>query len=154
LKIDKYTLGLAGEFAVASELCKRNVYAQLTLGLRKRTDILVETDNKFLRIQVKAKQGREWPAIRGVEGEDILIFVDFAGKTSTERPDFFLLSSEDWLNLINNKLKKYIDDGSVKVDERGVPIWNDGYIGDSIRPIHLKEYHERWDKILNLLRSP
>jgi len=62
MKIPKDTLGLAAEFAVASELCRRNIYAQLTLGLRKRTDILVETERGMLRIQVKGKQGREWPA--------------------------------------------------------------------------------------------
>jgi len=35
MKIDRHTLGLSAEFAVASELCRRNIYAQLTLGLRK-----------------------------------------------------------------------------------------------------------------------
>jgi hypothetical protein len=33
--IAKDTLGLAGEFAAASELCRRGIYAQLTLGNRK-----------------------------------------------------------------------------------------------------------------------
>ena len=41
MKIDKSILGVAGEFAVASELCKRNIYAQLTLGNQKRVDLLV-----------------------------------------------------------------------------------------------------------------
>jgi hypothetical protein len=151
LKIDKHTLGLAAEFAVASELCKRNIYAQLTLGLRKRTDILVETDDNFLRIQVKAKQGREWPGVKGVEGEDILILVDFAEKTELERPDFFILTSTDWKKLIKIILKKYIDDGSVKIDEKWVPIWEDSYKGVGLKPEHLKKYHERWDKILKSL---
>jgi hypothetical protein len=39
--ISRNTLGLAAEFAVASELCRRNVYAQLTLGHQKRTDLLI-----------------------------------------------------------------------------------------------------------------
>jgi hypothetical protein len=41
--IEKEYLGLEAEFAVASELCRRDMYAQLTLGRRKRTDLLVET---------------------------------------------------------------------------------------------------------------
>ena len=151
LKIDKHTLGLAAEFAVASELCKRNIYAQLTLGPHKRTDILVETDDKLLRIQVKAKQGTEWPGVKGVEGEDILILVDFAKKAELERPDFFILSSTDWKNLLNKILKEYIDDGSVKIDEKVVPIWSDGYKGTGLKPKVLEKYHERWDKILKRL---
>ena len=59
-------LGLAAEFAVASELCRRNVYAQLTLGMRRRVDILVETESGMLRIQVKAKQRRVWPSCIGM----------------------------------------------------------------------------------------
>ena len=33
MKIEKSILGVAGEFAVAAELCRRNIYAQLTLGV-------------------------------------------------------------------------------------------------------------------------
>ncbi len=36
-------VNMAGEYAVASELCRRNLYAQVTLGKQKRTDILVYT---------------------------------------------------------------------------------------------------------------
>jgi hypothetical protein len=34
-------IGLAGEYAVAAELCRRGFYAQLTLGHHKKTDLLV-----------------------------------------------------------------------------------------------------------------
>lgn len=50
MKMDKDILGLSVEYAVASELCRRELYAQLTLGPRKRTDILLETDESMLRI--------------------------------------------------------------------------------------------------------
>jgi hypothetical protein len=69
MEIAKETLGLAGEFAVASELCKRGIYAQLTLGNRKSTDLLVDVeDGGMVRVQVKSKQGNEWPACKGVVG--------------------------------------------------------------------------------------
>jgi hypothetical protein len=42
VKLSKESVGLAGEYAVASELCRRGHYAQLTLGSHKKTDILVE----------------------------------------------------------------------------------------------------------------
>ena len=40
-KIDKTILGVAGEYYVAAELGRRNVYAQLTLGNQKRVDLLI-----------------------------------------------------------------------------------------------------------------
>lgn len=44
MKMSKELVGLSGEYAVASELCRRGVYAQLTLGHHKRTDLLVLVD--------------------------------------------------------------------------------------------------------------
>jgi hypothetical protein len=149
MKIEKHTLGLAAEYAVAAELCKRDIYAQLTLGLRKRTDILAETEKGFLRMQVKAKQGREWPGVKGVYGEDILILVDFEKKEELERPDFYILTSEDWNKLIHKILKNDIAQGYVIIDEHGVPIWNHPYKGMGIRPDNLTKYKERWNKIIN-----
>jgi hypothetical protein len=71
--------------------------AQLTLGNRKRTDLLVEDDRGMLRIQVKSKQGREWPGVKGIFGNDIvLVFVDFQYKDTHERPDFYVMTSDDW----------------------------------------------------------
>src|SRR5438876_5198991 len=98
MAIARDTLGLAGEFAAASELCRRGVYAQLTLGNRKRTDLLVDADaGTMLRIQVKAKQGREWPGVRGIYGESIaLVLVDYERRNPSERPDFYVLFPKDW----------------------------------------------------------
>jgi hypothetical protein len=71
---DKAILGVAGEFAVAAELCRRNLYAQLTLGHQKRTDLLVfGQSGQMCRIEVKAKQGRDWPNCRGVSGAGVFI---------------------------------------------------------------------------------
>ena len=55
-KLSSELLSLAGEYAVASELCRRGLYSQLTLGHHKRTDILIETELKMFRIQVKANR--------------------------------------------------------------------------------------------------
>ena len=73
----RQNLGLAAEYAVASELCRRNIYAQLTLGLRKSTDILVATEKTMLKIQVKGRRKGNWQRIKGIYREDMfLIFVD------------------------------------------------------------------------------
>src|SRR5712692_3635123 len=98
MKVEKSILGIAGEFAVAAELCRRNVYAQLTLGNQKRVDLLtLSRSGIFLKIEVKAKQGPSWPSVKGLSpGEAFLVFVDFADRRDTDRPDFYILSSDDW----------------------------------------------------------
>ena len=44
-------VGLAGEYAVASELCKRGFYAQLTLGNHKKQIFLLRAERKYLEFQ-------------------------------------------------------------------------------------------------------
>jgi hypothetical protein len=155
MKLSKDILGLAAEFAVASELCRRNIYAQLTLGLRRRTDILVETEVGMLRIQVKGKQGREWPGCKGIYGKDIvLVFVDFETKKENERPDFYILTVEDWKELIKKELIQTgkVARGEVTIDERNMPTWKkEGYQGMGITPERIKEHQEKWDKIANMV---
>ena len=96
MKIARSTIGLAAEFAVASELGRRNIYAQPTFGHQKRTDLLIfGKDNELLKVEVKGKQGREWPNCKGIYGRNvILVFVDFAGKSEFERPDFYILDAK------------------------------------------------------------
>lgn len=76
------TLGIAAEYAVASELCRRGIYAQLTLGHQKKTDLLVFFESgQLARIEVKAKQGREWPNCKGISRSDTyLVFVGWGSE--------------------------------------------------------------------------
>ncbi len=91
--ISKENIGLAGEYAVASELCKRGFYAQLTLGNHKKTDILVEDNKIFFRVSVKSKQGTQWPSVKGIwQKGDLIVFVDFKGKEASNRPDYYVLT--------------------------------------------------------------
>ena len=159
MAIQRDTLSLAAEFAVASELCRRNIYAQLTLGLRKRTDILVETENGMLRIQVKGKQKQWWPGCKGIYGDGIvLIFVDFENKKETERPDFYILTVDDWKETIWTVLADEILSGEITIDEKNMPFWASGeggeYKGTGIKPEMIKKYKEQWDKIRKMVGGP
>jgi len=146
-KISKETLSLAGEFAVASELCRRGIYAQLTLGLRKRTDLLVETDTAMLRIQVKAKQGRNWPYCKGIFGENmLLIFVDYKNKELEQRPDFYILTSSDWESYVKWWFSDEISEGKVVLDNQNCPI-GERYKGSNVSPRNITQHKECWDKI-------
>ena len=80
--MDKDKVGIAAEFAVASELARRNIYAQPTFGHLKRTDLLILANSgSLLRIEAKGKQGSQWPNCKGIsDSKSILVLVDFAKK--------------------------------------------------------------------------
>ena len=162
--MDKSNLGLAGEFAVASELCRRDVYAQPTFGNQKRLDLLaLVSSSRHIRIEVKAKQKGEWPSCKGISGENVfLVFVDFAGKSDTERPDFYVLSSNDWRQVVERELErlkqKYPDQRSTigKIgddDENVLTLWDKVdpsrkcYEGCVVKPESIQTYKDAWDKI-------
>lgn len=150
MEIAKGTLGLAGEFAVASELCKRGIYAQLTLGNRKSTDLLLDVeDGGMLRVQVKSKQGHEWPACKGVAcgKPEVLVLVDFQKKADDQRPDFYILTGEDWKNVIDPILQS--GEGTMK---DGHFEYKDGFKGLNVSPRMVQEYGEQWDKIRAMLK--
>jgi hypothetical protein len=150
--MNRESLGLAGEYAVASELCKRGFYAQLTLGNHKKTDLLVETEDKLFRVSVKAKRGYEWPSVKGIWAKgDIIVFVDFKGKDDLERPNFYVLGVEEWLKLIKIIRKEKV--GS-KIDKKTNTVFWDpwsktskGWRGCSIRVKHVEEYKDKWPSV-------
>jgi len=154
----KQMVGLAAELAVASELCRRDIYAQLTFGHQKRTDLLIyREDGELLRIEVKGKQGKDWPNCKGIYGSNvILVLVDFAGKSELERPDFYILTVEDWVDFVEEEIEKARGKGKrVEIDERNVPVWLDEvnaqgrpYRGIGVRPEKIQHHREKWDKII------
>lgn len=157
--VPKETLGLAAEFAVASELCRMGLYAQLTLGNRKRTDLIIHDDetNNFLRIEVKAKQGRDWPNCKGIYGKNVmLIFVDYMNKKEHERADFFVLTVEDWRELVTDVAKRR---PNVFVNERNVAVWTTQltngkpYQGTGVNAAMIEKYRESWGKVVKAIRG-
>lgn len=155
MEIAKETLALAGEFAVASELCKRGIYAQLTLGNHKSADLLLDVkDGGMLRVQVKSKQGKQWPACKGVAcgKPEVLVLVDFQKKADDQRPDFYILTGEDWKNVIDeaDDIKK----GWATIRD-GIIVYTDGWKGLNVNPKMVqryKEQKEQWDKISAMLK--
>ena len=165
MKIEKSILGVAGEFAVASELCRRNIYAQLTLGNMKRADLLVYSEiGRMARVEVKSKQGRDWPNCKGIYGENVfLVFVDFEHKTDNERPEFYVLSVADWQQTVDLGAKFYCKkhpNRRAKVDEENCLILPDEvnkngqpYKGLGVRPEHISIHLGAWTKIRDFLSS-
>ena len=163
MKISKSILGISGEYYVAAELGKRNIYAQLTLRNQKRTDLLifVEDKNKLLKIEVKCKQGYEWPNCKGINQDNsFIVFVDFKDIKEDQRPDFYILSKDDWSRLVRKKEKEYntrhpervtkIEDNVLvfidEVTKQGKP-----YMGCGVKCNDIESHLENWSKIINAL---
>jgi len=151
-RIDKALLGLAGEYAVASEICRRGCHAQITFGRWKNTDVLAVNlaNGKAVLIEVKTKQGDEWPSVKGVKGSNrVQILVDYKGKSLFERPDFYILDEGFWRNYIE-KIKGELKEVIETVD-RIVLVWPDEYRGVALKPGDIKEYKEQWRIMEGLL---
>lgn len=157
-KIEKSLLGIAGEYFVAAELARRNIYAQLTLGNQKRTDLLIfsSTTNKVLTVEVKSKQSTKWPNCKGINSEQsIIVFVDFQNIQLNQRPNFYILDNADWTSIIVKKDQEY----KTKHPERRTVIKNnilylldelkkDGkpYAGCTINIDDIDFGKEKWEK--------
>lgn len=165
MKISKSILGVAGEYYVAAELGKRNIYAQLTLGNQKRTDLLIfsEENDKLLKIEVKSKQGYEWPSCKGIHQKDsFIVFVDFKNINETQRPDFYILNEKDWSDLVIRKETEYnkkhperrtlIENNVLisldEVNKQGIP-----YKGCGVKPMDIEGFKENWENIIKELKS-
>ena len=158
-QLEKGIIGLCGEYAVASEICRRGHYAQITLGNLKSTDILVfnPDSKKMIRIEVKSKQGKEWPNIKGIKDDNILIvFVDFQEKDLFSRPDFYILNNIAWFTLVDT-LKT--NPSFAGLEDDYIPLWKNRktgelqgkYKGCGIKPNMINEYKEKWDILLDKL---
>ncbi len=150
-------VSLAGEYAVASQICRMGHFAHITYGNLKEMDILVYGEKCFIKVEVKSKIGDKWPCIKGIPDEDnhILVFVDFQSKKDNERPDFYVLTGSDWRGLVPN-LRDIRDNKNYKgFDSKDghIPTWTDGKKGIGIRNAEIEEYRERWDKLNVVLRN-
>ena len=147
------TLGLAGEYAVASEFCRRGVYCQLTLGNRKKTDLLVDAKDQMFRVSVKAKQKQAWPNVRGIwQTGDILVFVDYKNKNFEEQPDFYVLDVPDWIKVVK-AIKKQKNDPRAQLNEENTLVWpptegkKDGWRGCQVSVNDIRKYKDKWPKL-------
>ncbi|MCX6831840.1 MAG: hypothetical protein NT028_06840 [candidate division Zixibacteria bacterium] len=159
MSISRSTLGVASEFIVAGELGRRNIYAQPTFGHQKRTDLLIFGEkNRLLKLEVKGKQGREWPNCRGIFGKNvILVFVDFAGKEEMDRPDFYILTVADWVAFAKREIAKH-PNKKIELDKENVPVWHgeinrngQPYRGMGVRPEQIIKCKEQWSKITGVV---
>jgi len=113
-----------------------------------------------LRIEVKAKQTPTWSNIKGLSAADaFLVFVDFAGKKETERPEFFVLSAADWRFLATEHIEQYRlkhPDRNPYLDAENCPVFPEEldvrgkpYRGCTVKIAAIESHREAWQKILD-----
>ena len=164
MPIDRNTLSLAAEYAVASELCRRGIYAQLMFGNLKRTDLLVLTeDGNVARVEVKAKQKDNWPGCKGIGDQNsVIVFVDMQDKEAHDQPDFYILSYRNWKNLLRKKKRDYEEShpGKTMLVENGVPKYVDHitrsgkpYEGTTVSVRNVVKFKDKWEKIEKIVRN-
>jgi hypothetical protein len=164
-KVPPQTIGLAAEFAVASELCRRGIYTQFTLGNMKRTDLLVFSDNgPVVRIEVKGKQGSSWPSCKGVFAENsFLVFVNYQHRADTAPPDFYILTVAEWRACVRRRFKeirKRSPDKKMDIDDENCPIFPDELTkagkperGITVSLGLVEKNRDKWEKILNVVND-
>lgn len=151
--MDKELVGLAGEYAVASELCRLGFYCQLTLGNRKKTDLLVDSGQNLFRISVKSKQKNVWPSVKGIwQPSDLLVFVDYKDKPIGVTPDFYVINVLTWKKVLKNKIKS-IEDPRVRIDDENTLYWpgeeggKNSFTGCHISISDIEDYKDNWSII-------
>ena len=154
-QIDKQILGIAAEYAVAAELGRRNIYAQLTLGNQKKVDLLLFGNQyrNMLKVEVKGKNSKSWANLKGlIDKTTFFVFVDYFNKKEDELLDFYIVSLDDWNKLVDEIYGKGIKKGVLKLDEYGTPTWPEQpYTGAEFTPEQLAKHKNKWEKIINKL---
>jgi hypothetical protein len=136
---EKYFLNLAGEYAVCSELAKRKIHANLTLGNKKAVDIIVlKEGNKALTIEVKTTNKN-----RIVTG-----FLQKYKTPEVPHPDIWVIVIIDKLNENRFFILTHYEVAKVQMKVNKVNEWSENKGGvDNIPLSAILEFENKWDKI-------
>jgi hypothetical protein len=134
----------------------RDINIVPTLHL-KGTELLVFGRNggseRPIRIEAKGKQSKQWPNCKGIgDHNSILVLVDFAGKAETGRPDFYILTADDWIGFVKKEIQGR-PDKKIILDSDNCPIWTtqvkagNPYRGIGVEVRNVVQHKEAWSKI-------
>ena len=142
---NKYRLGLAGEFGVASELLKRGYNATVTYGNAKSVDIIVGVSNVYKTIEVKT--AGPYPTTSR-KPHIVTGFFQKYGDPDTKHPDYWVLVQVEtdlrsrYFVLTHEQL------GKIQMQRNKMDSWQSVPKGvDNVLLSSLQEYEDRWDII-------
>jgi len=137
---EKYRLGMAGEYGVCSELCKRGFDASITLGNAKAVDIVVfMQDSTYRRIEVKTSRNK-----RFVTG----FFQKYYDIDQSPHPDFWILVLIDEDNKSHYYILTHEEMGNVQMKRNEMDAWERIVGCDNVLLKDIEQFENNWEKII------
>lgn len=133
LKLQRTQTGIAAEYYVAGELSRLGYNVTFTFGNTKSIDLLIEKDDTIIAIQVKGIQRTKsicWNLDKTkVKANIFYVLVNLHIDTPSAKPEFFVLSSNEALELFTSPPKlgdkrAYLDYKKLKNLEIHQDKWN------------------------------
>lgn len=149
----KYSLGLSGEFIVASKLQKMGIIASVTYGNAKKADVIAfSKPNKdglsnALSIEVKSTSRKEWP-VGGVippRSSKPWVFVLFP-ENDTDQPRYFLLKQSELHRILKKRNTEYKHNYKMKHGKEST-----GRAVMKLKREKALKYENRWSIIIDKL---
>lgn len=159
---EKINLGRLCEYLVKVVVESKSGWSVKNINDEKRnhprTDLIVrnqQTGEQY-EISVKAKQGKKWPAVKGIaNSNEYIIFVSL---TPNSDPEFFILTNRQWGGLLKRLLPtrdpgaeiiggsiqwSWIEDGKKK-----------SFKGTAISREEISKYRDRWTVLPGIEANP
>lgn len=135
---DKFRLGMAGEFAVASELLKRGVDVNLTLGNAKAVDLFVYTSfDEVKRVEVKTSKSKRF----------VTNFFQKYPSPSSPHPDFWVIVFIDNENVSHFYILTHQEMADVQMKRNNTTKWE--YVNgvDNVTLKEIAKFKDQWSKL-------
>lgn len=145
-QLEKHFLNLSGEYGVCSELAKRGITANLTLGNFKAVDIIFAdlTNKKMWTIEVKTTASD-----RVVTG----FFQKYHSK-EVYGPDFWIIVKVEKNLMSRYFILTHSEMGDIQVQRNGMVSWGKVNGVDNVLLKHIEPYEDKWETIILLKTSP
>ncbi|MVO08556.1 hypothetical protein GOQ30_05195 [Flavobacterium sp. TP390] len=135
LKLQRIQTGIAAEYYVAGELLRLGYNVTFTFGNTKSIDLLIEKDDTIIAIQVKGIQRTKsicWNLDKTkVKPNIYYVLVNLHIDKPSEKPEFFILTSNEALNLFTSSPK--LGDKRATLDYKKLK--------------RLEVYQDKWSKL-------
>lgn len=109
IKLQRTQTGIAAEYYVAGELSRLGYNVTFTFGNTKSIDLLIEKEDSIIAIQVKGIQRNKsicWNLDKTkVKSNVFYVLVNLHVDIPSEKPEFFVLNSEEALELFTSPPK-------------------------------------------------
>lgn len=136
--MDKTRLGLAGEFAVASELLKRGKDVNLTLGNAKAVDLFVYDSNGGIKtVEVKTSRNKRF----------VTNFFQKYPTSGTPHPDIWVIVYIDAVDVSNFYVLSHQEMADVQMQRNGMTSWQQVNGVDNVRLNDIAIFKDLWGKI-------